>query len=404
MKRVFFVTRCFNTTFNTGAARTLFDVATGLAKLGWEIHLVATQSSYQDFKNKSKSNMVSGIRFHQMWNINFPLTSSLRRSLNILLFHLNCIYILLRLLKKNDIVVATTDPPLVSVPIAWIARLRGVILVNWLLDIYPEVAERLGFRLVRGWRSKTLRSLCNRSWKEAKYNIVLGEHMADFVRNQGFNNSNILIHPSWEDSEIVNSSSVDNSLRRQWNMESNFVFGYFGNMGRAHHFETIVDAALELKNIHSDIKFLFVGYGYYHNYLEKKTIENNLDNIILKPYQSTAKFPDALALANVHIITMRPNLEGLLVPTKLYSAMAAARPIIFIGNQDGEVARILKKFSCGTIVQMGDVDALSQIILYYKNNPTQCEKEGKNARVAFEKHFTKSIAIKRWNELLESIT
>jgi glycosyltransferase involved in cell wall biosynthesis len=405
MSRIIFVTRCFNTDFNTGGARTVSDIAFGLSNSNWEVHLIVGQQGYQHSKDKLKDRIISGVQIHRLWNVNFPITSAFRRALHVLIFHLSCAFTLLRLLKKGDIVVATTDPPLISVVIAFITRLRGAIQINWILDIYPELAERLGFRLARGWHSSILRYLCNLSWKFAIYNLVLGERMAEFVYKQGITKNKVLIFPNWEDGELVRPKLINNSnsFRIECQIENKFVIGYFGNMGRAYDFETIMDCATHLSKINAEVTFLFVGNGYYKNFLEINTINNKLKNLICKPYQPPDKLSETFAAANIHIISMRQNLEGLLVPGKLYSAMAAGRPIIFIGSEDGEVARLLRKFKCGTTVQMNDHLALTKTILEYHKNNELCEQEGHNARVAFENYYNKNIAIRRWNELLESI-
>ncbi len=52
----------------------------------------------------------------------------------------------------------------------------------------------------------------------------------------------------------------DNPLRSKWGFHDEFVFGYSGNLGRAHEFATVLKAAEILRN-NSRVIFLFVGGG-----------------------------------------------------------------------------------------------------------------------------------------------
>lgn len=400
--RIIFVTRIFNPIHNTGASRTISGAAFGLANLGWDVHLVArceSDSYRNDFSEK-----ISGVTVHFIPNINLSEKGLISRALNYIQYYFSCAYRLIYLVKKNDIVIVTTDPPLNSIIVASIARIRKAILVNRLLDIYPEVAERLGVKLIQKWPKQFLRYLCNISWKSARYNSVLGERMVDFVCKQGIPKDKVFLHPDWEDGELVRPiSDNQNTLRNLWGLNDKFVVGYYGNMGRAHEFDTILNTASDLLHKFSNIIFLFVGTGYYRAYIEKIAKAKNLTNIVFKPYQASENLSESLSVANSHIISMQPQLEGLLVPSKLYTAMAAARPTLFIGDEDGEVARIIKKYNCGETVKVGDSNRLTKVILQYYNDPSLCNYQGIKARNAFEKNFDKPIAIRKWHELLKSI-
>jgi hypothetical protein len=100
--------------------------------------------------------------------------------------------------------VAKTDPPLVSVMAALIARLKGARLVNWLQDIFPEVAEALkvggglgsaAFRLMRPLRNWSLHS--------AHANVVVGAKMAEHLKVEGIASEKIRIIPNWADGALI---------------------------------------------------------------------------------------------------------------------------------------------------------------------------------------------------------
>jgi hypothetical protein len=94
-------------------------------------------------------------------------------------------------------------------------------------------------------------------------------------------------------------------------------------------------------------------------------------------------------------------LEGLIVPSKFYGTAAAGRPTLFIGDPDGEIARILKREHCGYACAVGDVGGALGVIEELVGDPSLCVRLGQNAREAFERSFDKSLALESWARLLK---
>jgi len=138
-------------------------------------------------------------------------------------------------------VVAKTDPPLVSIPVAAVARLKGAVLINWLQDLFPEVAAVLTPRLLPGWLRTLLLVARDRSLRRAQMNVVLGQTMRDRVLARGVDPARVATIPNWADpQEIVPLPAQDSTIRRKLGLEGKFVVGYSGNFGRAHEFGTLV--------------------------------------------------------------------------------------------------------------------------------------------------------------------
>jgi glycosyltransferase involved in cell wall biosynthesis len=124
---------------------------------------------------------------------------------------------------------------------------------------------------------------------------------------------------------------------------------------------------------------------------------------VFKPYQPQARLAESLSASDVHLVSLRPELEGLIVPSKFYGIAAVGRPTLFIGDKDGEIARLLARHECGFTVAMGDGAGLAQIILNLAAQPTLCHNMGERARRASEGEFDRSIAIARWFKLLTEV-
>jgi glycosyltransferase involved in cell wall biosynthesis len=286
--------------------------------------------------------------------------------------------------------VAKTDPPLLSVVAAGIAWLRGATLVNWQQDIFPEVAEavrlggapgRVGFALLRAPRNWSLR--------QARANVVVGTRMAKTLLGLGIPPETIYTIPNWADGNRIHPVEPSkNHLRSAWGLEKYFVVGYAGNLGRAHDVDTIIEAmtllheramASPADDVARRIKCVFIGGGIQRARLEQAMLRRQLTNVHMYPYQPRERLAESLGVADVHLVSLNPKLEGLIVPSKFYGVAAAGRPTLFIGAADGEVARLIDQASCGFTVAPGDEKALVDRIVQLAGDRELCSSLGKRA-------------------------
>ena len=193
-----------------------------------------------------------------------------------------------------------------------------------------------------------------------------------------------------------------NPLRAEWGLDGRFVVGYSGNMGRAHEFRTIIDAAAALQG-EPDIVFLFIGGGAQKEFIAAAAAERGLTNLLFKPYQPRDRLAQSLGAADAHLVTLRPELEGLIVPSKFYGIAAAARPTIFIGDPKGEIGAEIRAANCGLCVHQGDVEGLVAAIRDLRDSAELRERMGQNARRILDERFDKPIAIECWRTLLRAV-
>src|SRR5262249_2364813 len=144
-------------------------------------------------------------------------------------------------------------------------------------------------------------------------------------------------------------SHADNPLRRSWGLADKFVVGYSGNLGRAHEFETVLSAAERLRGF--PIVFLFVGGGHQFDRLAQRARQRELRNFQFMPYQDAEALKSSLGVADIHIVSLRAELEGLSVPSKFYGVAAAGRPTVAIGSSDGEIARLVRQHASGLVIE-----------------------------------------------------
>jgi colanic acid biosynthesis glycosyl transferase WcaI len=402
MKRVVFLNRFFSPD-HSATSQLVADVATDLASSGHDAHVITSRQLYDEPQARLPSQeTVKGVQVHRVSTTYFGRSRLVGRGIDYASFYLSAWRTLRTITQPDDIVVAMTDPPLISLIATQVTNRRGAHLINWLQDIYPEVAVELGVPFLRGPILQSISYLRDRSLKAAAANIVLGDHMAETVAALGIARDRINIIANWcEDDEIVPVAATDNPLRRQWGLENKFIVGYSGNLGRAHEFDTIFAAAECLEN--SDIVFLCIGGGHLLDQLANRVKDHGLTNFRFVDYQDQTVLKLSLGVPDVHWISLRPEVEGLIVPSKVYGIAAAGRPLIAICAKDGEISKLVEQYKCGFVVEPRNADALVDSILQLSNDTELRTRMGQQARAMLEANFTRQQALQRWRSLVQRV-
>ena len=403
MRRIFFLNRFFSPD-HSATSQLVSDVATDLAARGYDVHVVTSRQLYDDPQARlPRKATIHGVQVHRVTTSHFGRSRLAGRAIDYLSFYAAAWRMLASLARPQDVLVAMTDPPLISLVAMHIAERSGADLVNWLQDIYPEVAVALKVPFVKGPILRTIASLRDRSLNTAAANVVVGTLMADKVAARGITRDRIHVIANWsEDDAIVPIAASANLLRPQWGLSDKFVVGYSGNLGRAHEFDTVLAAAERLQN-NADIVFLCIGGGHQMARLTRQAQERGLTNFQFRDYQDQAVLQFSLSVPDVHWISLKPELEGLIVPSKIYGIAAAGRPIFAICAKDGEISRLVEQHQCGVVIEPGDADALVESILRLSMDAKLLTKMGQHARAMLDANFTRHQALRRWQTLLQDL-
>lgn len=402
--RLLFVNR-FYYPDHSATAQILTDLAEALAARGWEVGVIASRLRYDDpAMLLPAQDTHAGVAIRRVWSSRFGRGGLVGRAIDYLSFYITAFFAILTTARRGDLVIAKTDPPLLSVVASVAVRLRGATLINWLQDLYPEVAAELGVGAMHGPAGRLLRRLRNASLRRARLNIAIGERMAERIAAEGVPANQIAVMPNWSDETAIRPiarSAV--ALREEWGFDDAFVIGYSGNLGRAHEFETLLGAARLL--IHrEDILFLMIGGGHESARLAARVADEGLaDRFRFRPYQPRERLSESLGAADLHWLSLRPEMEGLIVPSKFYGIAAAGRPVLAITDLDGEIARIVSREACGLAIAPGDAAGLATAIEELAGDPLRVAAMGKAARAVIEREFGRADAFARWDRLFSGL-
>lgn len=320
-------------------------------------------------------------------------------------------------LPRPAMVVTMTDPPLLVVAGRIIASWKKCRHMHWCQDLYPDLLPALGVRLPnRLMKSFTVMS--RRAMKRCDKVVVIGRCMAKYLTHSGVDPRRITVIPNWPDQELtVKGESLPGTQSKAMipkaegarsykdlfkDQTPKFRVLYSGNLGRAHPVQTILEAASILNKICPDVEFVFVGDGPQYSRLAQERARRGLDNIRFLPWQPANRLKELMESGDLHLITMTEHAAGLLVPSKLYSALAVGRPCVLIGPEGTEASKVLSDFKAGIVVPQGQPRQLAQAIRTFRLNSDAWFSAHEGAQKA-GRIFVPDEAINAWVERARNI-
>ena len=401
--RVFIVNRYFYPD-ESATAQIAADLAQHLAAQQVCVIGVASRSVYDDPAGLLPARETVGrLQIDRLTTTRFGRANLPGRVIDYLSFYVSALVYLVGHLRRGDIVICKTDPPMLSVVGAIAVGLRGAKLVNWLQDVYPEIAVRLGVARLPTFAVAALRAIRNKSLRVAAANVVIGERMRDHLLAEGISEADIHVIPNWSRDVVQPATDGGTSMRQAWGYTADdLVIGYCGNLGRGHDYQIVINAAAALAN-NPRIQFLMVGGGAAMAEFREAVIDQRLRNVQFQPYQPVDRLAETLSVPDIHWITLKPALEGLLLPSKLYGIAAVGRPFIFIGAPDGEHAVLARQWHAGFAVTPDNSAGLVALLTSIDGDRAQLQTMGANASTMLTS-FSSAAALALWSQVLGDVT
>jgi glycosyltransferase involved in cell wall biosynthesis len=317
----------------------------------------------------------------------------LRTALNLLWHH-----------KRQGLVLLTTAPPFLPILGYLLSRVCQLRYVCLLYDLYPDIAIELEVIKKHHWIAKLWDRLNRLTWKRAEAIIVLSDTMKDrILAKQPGIDDKIFTIPSWADLEqIVPIAKSDNYFAREHDLVEPFTVLYSGNMGRCHDMDTLFDAIALLGA--TPIKFVFIGGGEKRKpFMERIEAARLQDNCLFLPYQPRENLPFSLTACDVSIVSISEGMEGLVAPSKFYSALASGRPIVTICQAHSYLNEVVAQANCGQTVRNGDSRGLAEYLKKLSQNPQSAKRMGDSGRQYCLKNYTSKKIAKDYLQLFRSV-
>ncbi len=257
-----------------------------------------------------------------------------------------------------DVILAMTDPPFEGIVGAFVAMLKGKPYVYNIRDLYPDMA--LGGSLVSpGLLARLWERLHRWSLRRATRVVVLGDDMRRRILSKGVDPARVSVVRDGAEIPLKGAAlPLDSQVIQAIRGDSRFVLLHAGNLGFYGAWDTLLKAAKQVAQ--DGVAMVFVGDGAERERLQSTAA--GLANVRFLPFFLSGKIPSVMAAADVHIVTVKRGLEGVVVPSKLYGILAAGKPVVAVAPSECDVVSIGARQGFSIAADPDDAASLVQAI------------------------------------------
>jgi len=322
-------------------AQHLSELATELAARGHQVTVVTGRRAYdQPEKLFPAQETWRGIQIFRIFSTRFGKKAKWRRAADFASFIFLCCA-KLTFLRRHDVVVALTTPPLISFIGAWRAKLWRADFVYWVMDMNPDEAIAAGWLREDSFVGKMLERMSRFSLRRANWIIALDRFMRLRIMSKGIVPEKITVLPPWSQDNDVHFDAVGREqFRKAHGLHDKFVVMYSGNHSPVHPLGTLMQAAERFQGDRS-IAFCFIGGGSEFKHVQRWMEAGKRANVLCLPYQPLNQLAASLSAADAHVVVMGDAMLGLVHPCKIYNILAVGAPVIYIGPTPSHVTEIL---------------------------------------------------------------
>jgi colanic acid biosynthesis glycosyl transferase WcaI len=379
----------------------LGDLAAGLARCGWQVsaHPSIWSSDDRGIRFESRENW-RDVSVRRIWRPNLRQAADTGRFLNAawMIFRWSLLAITLK--PRPDVLLIGTDPILsLSVARIWKLFSPRTKVVHWCFDIYPEAAIADGLLARRGLLTRFFAALMGTAYRRCSLIVDLGPCMrALLLRYPSAAKRETIVPWAFEEPDAPLPTAVSERLA---------VFGdaplgllYSGSFGRAHSYKEILDLAELLRP--RGVKLVFSVRGKRQEEL-KKAVEQRSADVGFVPFASSDRLQDRLACADIHVVTLRSDWTGMVVPSKFFGALAAGRPVLFVGGADSSLARWIREFEIGWVLTGENLHQVSEQLLSFMESTESIAAMRRRCFTVYQQFFSRATQIQKFDRALRSL-
>lgn len=380
-------------------AQFMTELARQLHIRGLEITVLTSNATYHRDGRLPARETIDGVDVRRLWGTRFDKRNLAGRICNLVTFITAAIVHML-FTKSRPALLFISNAPLLGI-VGRVARLlRGQKYICLIQDVYPDLAVTLGLFGDRSVARRVWDGVNRRVYSSAESVIVLGNRMRDVVSRNLRSSDRMHVIPDWADGDAIRPLPKDeNWFAREYDLLDRIVVLYSGNHGLAHDLETLIEAADRLRE---DVRFLFlfIGEGGKKAKLLEMVEERELGNVRFLPYQPIENLPFTLTCGDISVVTMEEGVEGLVIPSKIYGALAAGQAILALVGERTEVGDIVSENACGCRVRPKDIDGMVGALLQLAADDKTLAGMKQGARAGYENNYRKDIAMERYYTLI----
>ena len=312
--------------------------------------------------------------------------------------------------KDIDLILGTSTPPTQGFLCAKLKKKlskkygHDVPFIYNLQDIFPDSLVHTGLTKKGSILWKIGRKIEDKTYAAADKIVVISEGFKENIMAKGVPEEKIVIIENWIDTdEVAPIERKDNILFDKFGLDRDkFYICYSGNVGHTQNMDMLLDTAKRIAEANSDIHFVIIGEGAAKAHVAERVATEKIENVHMFPFEDYKNIAHVFSLGDMGLIISKAGVGSNSVPSKTWSIMSAARPVLASFDKDGDLDRIITKENAGVCIAPADAEGFYHTILAAYENREQLAAWGKCGRAYVETHLTRAIGTGKWVDLLHS--
>lgn len=404
--RILFLSHYFPPEVNAPASRT-HEHCKQWVKDGHEVTVVTCAPNhprgivYEGYRNRLfQREEKDGIQVVRLWTYVTANEGFLKRTLNYLSYMVAAVLVA-PFLSRCDVVLSTSPQFFNGLAGYLVSCLKRVPWILEIRDLWPESIVAVG-AITNRPVIRLLEGLELFAYRKADHLVVVTDAFKVHMLARGISSKKVAVIKNGVDFSLYKKPPHGSlGLSRELGLDGKFVASYFGTHGMAHHLQTVLEAAHELREW-KDIVFLLVGDGAERSRLVAMRDDMALSNVVMLDQQPKEKMPELWSLSSVSLVLLKKSpLFKSVLPSKIFESMAMERPIIL--GVEGESAELVMSAGGGICIEPEDAkDLASQVLILYRD-PTRCQTLGSSGRRYVLEHFDRQVLARRFADVMRLV-
>jgi len=366
----------------------------------YDVHVLCGPESYEKDSNQYDKSYIEKLHIHRINAFNLDKNKAIYRLIRVIGLSLALFFSALFRIKKSDKVFIVTNPatiiPLFSL-LKKIKRFKFTILVH---DVFPENLVVAKYISAKNILYSVFKKVFDYAYRSADQLIVLGVDMQKLlISKTGLAEDKVRIVQNWADTTNVFPIPFEQNSKIPVDLKSKIIIQYAGNFGPLQNLIEFLEVIKEVKN--PELHFVFIGRGAKENDMRAYQKTHKLDQVSFWPAFNRTNQNEYLNACHFGVVSLTDELIGLGVPSKTYNILATAKPVLFIGNSETEIAKTVLEHNCGLAFNYNNKKSLIEFFNNLsKKNLEEYLYLGKNGVHLANTLFSKSNILKKINKLL----
>lgn len=294
-------------------------------------------------------------------------------------------------------VVVVPSPPITLGITGWLVGKRHrAPLVYVMEDVFPESYLSLG-EMKKPLLTQVCCGLANFVYRRSRRIVCVTESMRRILQDYGIPPERSVTIYNWADTDEVTPLPRDNELARELGLVGRFVVLYAGNVGLSQRLDLLLESAAQMP----EALFVIAGSGGGRASVEARAGEMGLENVRFMDSVEREKLPLLLASCDVNLVPMTAGRAMGCFPSKIYTAMASARPILAALDEGSDSRAFIDGTECGVCVDPDNGEQLLAALRRLQGDAEWRRQLGENGRRALEQMRLRETSLAAYEEVLE---